>query len=170
MYNLLIALALGAAAFVGGWRWLNSLTAGVIPGTLVLGIAYFYLARRTGRQLQALMETAMAEFQAQRVEKGRKIVEAGFALSRWQFMVEGQLHAQLGAIAYLQRDFKTARTHLSKTWTRNWHAQAMLSCIDHREKKHQDAVERMEKAKGGGKKDPPDYGGGRIFEGAGSWV
>ena len=100
----------------------------------------------------------MAEFQAQRVEKGRKIMEQGFALGRWQFMVDGQIHAQLGAIAYLQRDFKTARVHLSQTWTRNWHAQAMLSCIDHREKKHEDAVVRMEKAKGGGKKDPLYWG------------
>jgi tetratricopeptide (TPR) repeat protein len=158
MYNLLIALAAGSAAFMGGWLFVNTVVSGIIPGTLVLFITYFMLARRTGRKLQALMEQAMAEFQAQRVEKGRKMIESGFALGRWQFMVSGQLHAQLGAIAYMQRDFKSARTHLSKSWGRNWHAQAMLSCIDHREKKHSDAIERMGKAKGGGKKDPLYWG------------
>ena len=157
MYNLLISLMAGALAFLGGLLYVD-LVAGIIPGTLVLFITYFMLARRTGRKLQALMELAMAEFQNQRLERGRKLIESGFALGRWQFMVNGQLHSQLGAISYMQRDFKTARTHLSQAWTRNWQAQAMLSCIDYREKNHEKAVSRMEKAKGGGKKDPLYWG------------
>ena len=156
MINLSIAIAAALVAFLAGYQ-INPV-AGYVPGVLVLFVTYFILARRTGRQLQALMEGAMAEFQAQRVEKGRKIMESGFALGKWQFMIKGQIHAQLGAIAYLQRDFKQARQHLSQTWRRNWHAQAMLSCIDHREKNHSEAVERMEKAKGGGKKDPLYWG------------
>ena len=60
MYNLLIALAAGSAAFMGGWLFVNTVVSGIIPGTLVLFITYFMLARRTGRKLQALMEQAMA--------------------------------------------------------------------------------------------------------------
>jgi len=156
MYNLLIALVAGTLVLLAG-STVNPV-AGFIPGSLVLIIAYFFLARRTGRKVQALMEAAMVEFQAQRVEKGRKIMESGFALGRWQFMVKGQIHARLGGIAYAQRDFKTARVHLTETWSRNWQAQAMLSCIDHREKKHSDAIDRMGGAKGGGKKDPLYWG------------
>jgi len=154
MYNLAIALGIATVLFALGTVVGGTWIAGFIPALLALVIAYFLLARRTGRQLETLLKSAMVEFEKGRVEKGRKIVEGGFALGKWQFLVKEQLHAQLGALAYMQRDFKSARTHLAKAWSRHWQSQAMLAALDHRDGKSTEALAIMDKAKGSGKKDP----------------
>ena len=153
MYNLAIALGIAVLAYaltaaVAGWL------AGFVPGLLAAGIAYYLLARRTGQQLEALMQKAGEALQGGRIDEGRAIIEQGFALGKWQFLVAEQLHAQLGAIDYLQRRFDKARPHLEKSWSRNWMSQAMLACVDHREGKHDAALARMEKTVGPGEKDP----------------
>jgi tetratricopeptide (TPR) repeat protein len=153
MYNLLISLALSllgyaVGALVAGWL------AGFLPAIIVLLTAYFFLARRTGRQLEALMKQAGDAFQAQKLDRGRELLQQGFALAKWQFLVAEQLHAQLGAVDYLQRNWKGAREHLEKSWSRNWMSQAMLACLDHREGKPAEALARMEKATGPGGGDP----------------
>lgn len=153
MYNLLIALGAGllagvlAGALVG---WL----AGILPGIIVAGVAYFFLARRSGRRLEALMKEAQAAFEAQKLDRGRELLESGLALAPWQFLVAEQIHAQLGALDYLQRNWSGARAHLDKSWSRNWMSQAMLACLDHREGQRAAALARMEKATGPGGEDP----------------
>jgi hypothetical protein len=184
MYNLLISIAVGVVLFVVtgliGGNWLT----GIIPALLGLGIVYFLLARRTGQQLQAIMERAMLEFQAlegmqpprtqreanrmmalqkEKVAKGRAIMEEGFALSRWQFLVDQQIHAQIGAIEYMQQRYEPAREHLEKAWSRHWQAQAMLACMDHRDGKLDEALARMEKADGAGGSDA-------LFWGIYAWI
>lgn len=179
MYNLLISIGVAAALFVVGWVVAGTVIAGVIPAIIGLGVAYFLLARRSGKQLQAIMNRAMAEFSAlqgvqpprtmseanrlrqlqlDKIKKGRAILEEGFALAPWQFLVKKQIHAQIGAIDYMQMEWEPAREQLLQAWSRNWQAMAMLACIDHREKKHDAALQRMEETKGSGKKDPLFWG------------
>jgi tetratricopeptide (TPR) repeat protein len=167
MYNLLLALAAAAVVYVLA-SWWTGWIAGFLPAILVLGLSYFLLARRSGRQLQAIVDRAAKELQGGRVEQGRKIFEEGFALGRWQFLIAGQIHAQLGALDYIQEsqqavlrktpNFKSARQHLEKTWSRNWQAQAMLATIDHREGNNAAALERLEKLQGAGAKEALYWG------------
>jgi hypothetical protein len=124
----------------------------------VLALSYFFLARRSGRQLEAIFKRAVKEFEGGRVEQGRRIFEEGFALARWQFLIAAQIHAQLGSIDYLQQNFKAARKHLEKAWSRNWQAQAMLAAIDHREGNNAAALERLEKLKSAGAKEAVYWG------------
>jgi hypothetical protein len=186
MYNLLISIGIGLVAFVitgligGNW------VAGLIPATLALGIAYFLLARRTGQQLQAVMERAGAEFaklesiqpprtprEAQKLQalqqatlaRGREIIHEGFALAKWQFLVKEQIHAQLGALEYMQQNWDKAREHLEQAWGRHWQAQGMLACMDLRDKKIDEALERMGKASGVG-----GGGGDALFWGLYTWI
>ena len=154
MYNLAIAFGIGTVLFLVGALTTQTWIAGFIPGVLALIIAYIMLARRTGQKLQAIMETAMQDFQAGKIEKGRKRLEGAFALGKWQFLVEAQLHAQLGGIDYMQGRFKEARPHLEKAWSRHWIAQAMLATIEFREKNADAALKRMDKLAGPGGKDP----------------
>ncbi len=184
MYNLLISIGVAVALFVVGWVVAGTVVAGVIPAILGLGAAYFLLARRSGKQLQAIMNRAMAEFSAlqgaaqprtmaeanrmrqlqlDKIAKGKEILHEGFALAPWQFLVGKQIHAQLGAIDYMQMEWAAARVNLEQAWVRNWQAMAMLACIDHREKKHDAALQRMEETKGSGKKDP-------LFWGIYAWI
>lgn len=179
MYNLLISIALGLVAGLAGGVIVGQAIAGIIPGVLVAVIAYFLLARRTGQQLQAIVAQAMTEFQAlqnvqpprtpaeaqrlrnlqlEKIEKGKEILRTGFALGPWQFLINEQLHAQIGAIDYMQMSWGEARESLDKAWSRNWQAMAMLSCLDYREKKHGEALQRMEAMKLTARKDPLYWG------------
>ncbi|NOY27565.1 MAG: hypothetical protein GXP62_17005 [Oligoflexia bacterium] len=153
MYNLAISLGIALVAYLAGLA-LAGWLAGFLPAVIAAVLAYVLLARRTGRQLEALMKEAGAAFQQGKIDRGRKLLEHGFALAPWQFLVSQQIHGQLGAIDYLQRKWKPARAHLDKAWSRNWMSQAMLACLDHREGKHQEALDRMDKTTGPGGGDP----------------
>ncbi|MCB9758788.1 MAG: hypothetical protein H6739_03030 [Alphaproteobacteria bacterium] len=153
MYNLLIALAAAAAAFglgalAGQWVY------GVVPALLVFPVIYFVLARRTGKQLEAVMKEAMEAIQARRIDEGRAILESAMPLGRWQFLVTQQIYAQLGTLEYIQRNFAKARPLLEKTWSRNWQSAGLLAALDMRDKKHDAAIERMEKASTFGRREP----------------
>lgn len=145
MYNLLISLAVAGLAFgigaaMGQWVY------GFAPALLVLPVVYFLLARRTGQQLEAIMTKAGAELQQGRIKQARETIEAGYALSPWQFLIEQQINAQLGALEYMQRHYKKARPLLEKAWKRNWQAQGMLAVMDARAGKHDEAIARLDKA------------------------
>lgn len=187
MYNLAISIGLGTVGFLLGWLGGNTWVAGIFPAFIVLLASYFLLARRSGRQLEAIMRRAMAEVEALKPEKlaaiaqrtrsekavrdaqqaalqkVRAIMNEGFALAPWQFLVASQLHAQIGALDYQEGNYAEARKHLEKTWTRNWMAQVQLAAIDWREDRKAEALKRLEKAKGGGDKEP-------LFWGVYAWM
>ena len=187
MYNLAIAIGIAAAAFLLGWAGGNTWVAGFIPAFLALIISYVLLARRTGQQLEAIMRRAMAEFESLKPEKlvavyqktrsekavqearnevllkVRGILNEGFALERWQFLVGAQLHAQIGALDYMDQDYASARVHLEKAWSRNWMSSVQLAAIDWREDKKTEALARLEKATGPGEKEA-------LFWGVYAWM
>ena len=145
MYNLLISLGVAAGLFGASVSFVHPWYAGIIPGLIGLLITYVLLARRTGKQFQALAGRAVKEFQANRMESGIRILEQGFALSRWQFLIGAQIHGQLGMLAYMQRDWKKSRVHLEQAWKRDWRSKSMLATLDHREGKRPDALEKLSK-------------------------
>lgn len=157
MYNLLITLGLAAVAFglgaLGG-QWYY----GFAPAMLVAPAAYFFLARRSGKQLEAVMAKAMDDLQKGRLEAARETITKGYALGKWQFLVEKQIHAQLGALEYIQRNYKKARPLLEASWSRNWQAMGMLAVMDAKQGKHDAAIERFDKASLLAKKEPIMWG------------
>ena len=187
MYNLLISIGIAALAFLLGWLGGNTWVAGIFPAFVALLISYFLLARRTGRQLEAIMQRAMAEADALKPEKlaalaqrtrSEKVVREaqtaalkkiraammeGFALAPWQFLVASQLHAQIGALDYQEGNYADARKHLEKAWSRNWMAQVQLAAMDWRDGKRAEARARLEKARGGGEKEA-------LYWGVSAWM
>lgn len=182
MYNLAIAIGFAASGFLLGWFGGNTWVAGIFPAFVALFVSYFLLARRTGKQLEAIMRRAMAEVEAlkpeklaalaqrtrsekavreaqqQALRKVRAIMTEGFALAPWQFLVASQLHAQIGALDYQEGNYEEARKHLSKAWSRNWMAQVQLAAIEWREDKKTEALSRLDKARGGGEKEALYWG------------
>ncbi len=167
MYNLLLAGGAGVAAYVVGF-FVSDWIAGILPALLAFGVAYFFLARRTGRQVEAVFQRVMATLQAGKLDEGRGMLEAAMPLGKWQVLVTQQIHSQLGALDYLQAvghtvqkqasqakiRFASARAHLEKAWSRDWRAQATLAALHHREGRPDDAVKVLEKASGAGKTEP----------------
>jgi len=154
MYNLLISLGIAAAFFALGMFVAGTFTAGFVPGVIALIIAYFMLARRSGRAFQSIAERAATEFQQGRFEPGLKLMESALLMSKWQFGIAGQVHGQIGMLMYMQRKWGPSRKHLEQSWKRDWRARSMLAALDHREGKKDSALERMSNLISHGGKDP----------------
>jgi tetratricopeptide (TPR) repeat protein len=153
MINLLLALLAGVVAFAlsslaGTWTY------GIVPALLVFPLAYFFLARRIGRKLEVVMKDVAVDLQNGKVAPARKKLEEARKLAPWQFLINQQINAQLGAIEYFSRNYKAARPLLKKAWARNWQAVGMLAALELRAKNKDTAIEQMEKAAKYGRKDP----------------
>ncbi len=135
MYNLLISLAIGLAVTLAiglgtnvGW------VGAVLPGLLALGVAYFVLARRSWKQLEAVMGAVQKELLAQKLDRAIQTLEGGFKLAPWQFLVASQIHSQIGVLRYVRKDFAGAQPHLEKSFSRHGIARAMLAVTWYRKK------------------------------------
>jgi len=153
MYNLLISLAVGAAAALAilafGLGWVATLG----PGLVAFVAAYIVLARRTTKQLERLFESMQKELQAQRIDRAVASLQAAFPLSRWQFLVAAQLHSAIGQLLYVKQDFDAALPHLEKSWVRQWVARGMLGAAHYRRKDVDGAVRILEEAVKASKKE-----------------
>ncbi len=135
MWNLLISLALGAAAALGirfgtdfGW------VAAVFPGLLVAVVVYIVLARRVMKKLEALFESTQPDIQARRLDKAVQTLKGGFALAPWQFLIGAQLHSNIGILLYVKQDIDAALPHLRKSFSKMWIARAMLAAALYKKK------------------------------------
>lgn len=164
MYNLLIAIGAAIVAFILGFL-VSGWVAGFVPALLALVGVYFFLARRTQRQLEARLTAVMPLMQAGKLDEVRDTLTACLPLGKWQFLVAAQIESQIGQVDYLDgirlkmmkqagqatARFADARGHLEKAWSRDWRAQAVLAAIHHREGRVEDAVKRLADTKGPGK-------------------
>ena len=138
MYNLLLSLAAGALIAVAIKLFGFPLLAGIIPGTIVFLAVMVLLGRRSFTQLQAIMNAVQAELsgmtqnkkeQQARADKAIKMLEAALPLGKWQFLVESQIHGQIGTIKHLFKDYDGALASFSKAGDRNYFAKAMEASI-----------------------------------------
>ncbi len=135
MYNLFLSIAVGIAVAVALALGTElGLAAAIFPGVLATVIAYFLLARRTWKRLEAIFEAMQREVQGQKFDKAIQTLQAGFALAPWQFLVASQLHSNIGILLYLRQDLDGALPHLEKSFSRNWIARGMLAVARYRKR------------------------------------
>jgi tetratricopeptide (TPR) repeat protein len=148
MYNLLIALGAGTLVTVlfgylfGAPR--IAVGYGLIPGFVALIGVYIVLARRVGKIVTELMNRVQNELQpkgvtkpaaaAARIPRAIEILKEGNRFRRRQFLLGGQLDAQVGMLLYLDKKFDEAEPYLEKASVRNWVARAMLAVLHYRRK------------------------------------
>jgi tetratricopeptide (TPR) repeat protein len=138
MINLLISLAAGLVVMilvkVSGF----SLVAGIVPGTIVFLVTIVLLGRRSFMQLKAVMDAVQADLssmtanrkeQLAKADKAVKRLEAALPLGRWQFLIDGEIHSQIGMIKHLFKDFDGALGSFKKASQRNYFAKAMQAAI-----------------------------------------
>ena len=80
------------------------------------------------------------------VDRVISILKEGYAISRWQFLIEAQINSQIGVILYSVRDFDDAEGYLRNSFFKNWLAQAMLATIYFRRRKYDTMQETFENA------------------------
>lgn len=133
MYNLLLAVLAAVVTFTAS-AIVFSPVAGVLPALLVLGLALFLLARRTGALVQAELAALAPLLQARKVDEAVTLLNGvKERYGRWQFLLAGQIDAQLGMMDYLQMRWDDARPKLEAGKWRNWAALTCLGCIHYRQ-------------------------------------
>src|SRR5688572_20345933 len=136
MINLGISLALGIVVFVAVRLAGFPIYAGAIPAAIVFLGTFVVLGRRTYNQLQQLMGNVQSELQKispgtkekerkKRVDDVVKTLEAALPLGRWQFLVEAQIHGQIGMLKYLFEDYDGAKAAFAKASQRDHYVKAM---------------------------------------------
>ncbi len=132
MYNVLLSLALSLLTLGLNLLWLKPMAA-AIPAIFVFGIALFFLTRRISKILEVEMEAIVPLLQARKVDEARAHLDAVRAkYGRWQFLLDGQVAAQVGMIDYLQMKWDDALPRLEKGRWRNWAAILCIGLIHHR--------------------------------------
>jgi tetratricopeptide (TPR) repeat protein len=147
MYNLFISIAIGLAVALALALGTNlGAVAAIFPGLLAAAVAYFVLARRTFKKVEAIFEAVQREAQAQKLDKAVQTLQAGFVLAPWQFLVASQLHAQIGMLLYIRQDVDAALPHLEKSFSRHWIARGMLGAARYRKRDLDGATKVLEDA------------------------
>ena len=157
MINLLVSLGAGLLGFLAFYLpGVAHALGSILPGVIAAVAAYIFLARRSGKQLEAVMGIAQKEMMARKPERAVAALRDAFPLSRWQFGIATSLHANMGVLLYVQKKFDEAEPHLRKssgTLLRMWQAQAMLAAILFRRKQYEEMEKVFEGAMRGNKKE-----------------
>jgi len=141
MISLLISLSLLAAS-VGACLALHWYVGyGVAVGLLLFLASNFLLSRTIGKKMERQMKAAGDALAKGRAERAVEILKATYPLTRWQFLLRGQVDGQIGVILYAQRKFDEALPYLERSSNRHWMARAMLAVAYMRKKR----VEEMDK-------------------------
>jgi tetratricopeptide (TPR) repeat protein len=163
MINLLLSLAAGAAVAILVKVLGFSLIAGIIPGTIVFLAIFVVLGRRSFMQLQAVVQAVQAELsgmsptnkkeQAVKKDKAISLLENALPLGKWQFLMEGEIHGQIGMIKHLFKDSDGALASFEKASQRNYFAKAMQASIYFQKKEYSKMGEAFELAVKHGNKE-----------------
>jgi hypothetical protein len=115
MYNLLISFGSGVVTtilfgYLFGMPRI-SVVGGIVPGIIVMIGVFVVLSRRAGKKLEALMLRVQEELKPQtpgkidpnRFRRAVDILKSGYALGKWQLLVNSQLNAQIGMLHFVTR-------------------------------------------------------------------
>ncbi len=146
MYTVLIALLTGILVGVGytlldlwqGWAM------GIILGVVVAITTFVVMSRILMKRFEPRFLQAQKQLQAGSHQLAIATLEGLLPLARWQVMLEGQIHAQLGILAYGMEDEKRAVEYLEKSSLRAPDARMALAAILFRRKEYDRAFEVME--------------------------
>ena len=125
MINLGISLLVGLGVFAIFTAIFSPLAA-ILPGVIGALATYVVLAQRAMKEIGRISEQAQKEMMAQKLDRALDTFKSGLPLAKKQFLVGPILHANIGTLLYVKRDFEAARPHLEQGFSRNYLAKAML--------------------------------------------
>ena len=148
MYNLLISAGAAIAVFliVSFTAGLQYWWAGLLSALLVFMGSFLLISRIVTRKLEAIMEPAMKDIQAQRFEKGIRDLKSALRYGKWQIYVESQINSAIGMVYFVRREFATAFPYLEKGFFKNWVTMGMLGVTYMKKGKRDKMRETFDKA------------------------
>jgi tetratricopeptide (TPR) repeat protein len=148
MYNLLISAAAAIVSFflvtlpAGFHYW----WAGLLLALVVFLGSFLLISRAITKKLEAIMEPAMKDIQAQRFDKGIRDLKSALVYAKWQIYVESQINSAIGMVYFVRREFATAFPYLEKGFFKNWVTMGMLAVTYMKRNKRDLMKQTFEKA------------------------
>lgn len=140
MRNLALALGVGVllalALYLPGWLKLGE---AIVPGVIAIVVAYFVLARRTLKKVEAIFVEAGNALQAMppRFDQGIAVMQRAYAYAPQQFGIKSQVDTQIGVVYFLQQEYNKALPYLERSYRfGHWMGGAMLAVIHYKKKNH----------------------------------
>ncbi|HJV35266.1 hypothetical protein [Geomonas sp.] len=148
MYNFIISGIVAVIVFfaVALGAGFNYWWAALLAAVLVFAGCFLLIARIVTQKLQAIMDPAMKDIQAQRFDKGIRDLKEALKYAKWQIYVESQINSAIGMVYYVRREFKTAFPYLEKGFFKNWVTMAMLGITYMKRNKQDKMKETFDKA------------------------
>ena len=134
MYTILLSILLGAACG-GVWTALGlwkTWQMGILLGVLVALIAFVVISRILAKRVEPSFLAVQKQIQAGQSQLAIRQLEELMPLSRWQVLLKGQIHAQIGMLAYASGDEKRAAEHLAQAGLRSSEARLTLAALEYR--------------------------------------
>lgn len=139
MINLIIAIVAGLVTTIGSAFLLGGgdfrPLYGILPGLIVFGGSYFYLARKAMKELETYFLKAQEELKGQHIDRAVEILKEAYPLGKKQFLVGPQIDGQIGTVLYMSRRFDESEPYLKRSFNRNWVPRAMLGALYYKRKK-----------------------------------
>ena len=155
MLTVLIAFVFGVfvTTLVRLFHLVHTTAGAILPGVVAMLGSSFFLFRRVGKLVTPLVEEAQRHVQGGRRELALQKLREGLRFARWQPLLGGQLHMQLGVLQYVSGDLDAALAELQQTGNRPWEGPAFLACV-HYKKRNDEAMQKaFERAVKTGKKE-----------------
>lgn len=146
MYTILIAILIGATS--GGiWTALalwKTWQMGIVLTILVSLLAFVLISRWTARRIEPRFLAIQRQIQAGQTQLAISQLEGMMPLSRWQVLLKGQIHAQIGMLAYGSGDEDRAAAHLAKAGIRATEARLAYAALEYRRGRKKEAREILD--------------------------
>jgi tetratricopeptide (TPR) repeat protein len=134
MYTIAISALIGLLA--GGiWTALDlwkSWQMGIVLFVFVGLGSFILISRAVAKRIEPRFLAIQKQIQANQIPLAMNQLEGLMPLGRWQILLEGQLHAQLGMLAYATQDEARAERHLAQAGYRATEAQLAYAALLYR--------------------------------------
>ena len=148
MYTILIGILIGATS--GGiWTALalwKTWQMGIVLTIVVSLLSFVLLSRWMSRRIEPQFVAIQKQIQSGQMQLAIGQLEAMLPLSRWQILLKGQIHAQIGLLAYASDDDERAATHLALSGIRATEARLAFSALEYRRGRKDEAREILDVA------------------------
>lgn len=134
MYTIAISMLIGA--LVGGvWTALDLWKTWQMGLLLFVGVsltAFVLISRALARRIEPRFQGIQKQIQGQQVQLAINQLEGLLPMGRWQILLEGQIHAQIGVLTYAMGDLQRAEKHLAQAGYRATDAQLVHAALLYR--------------------------------------
>lgn len=133
MHSVFLSVLLGLVVGFGGflldwWHWVWAILFAVV----VALVAFVLIARRLGKKLQPVLMRVQQQMEARMPEAAMQSLRELLPHGKWMPLLEGQIYAQMGMLAFQMQKRDEAMALLKKSSRRLPDGQLVLAVMQHR--------------------------------------